>query len=99
MARSKTGFLCHNHTSMVSYEIHHIWPREYHGPDTKANKVKICPNAHSDIHYLMDRMLAGKPYNIHEYGLNIRRLARLGYDEVNAYAAGIAAGKLMEGFF
>ncbi len=91
MARSKTGFVCHRHTSMVSYEMHHCWPLCYHGPDVKANLVKICPNAHSDIHYLMDRLLAGKPVVLKEYGPKVRELAHRGYVEVTAYADELAA--------
>ena len=85
MARDNKGFQCHSHESLVSYEIHHVWPREYHGPDIASNRVKICCNAHSDIHWLMNRMLAGKPYDLTEYGPNIRKLAIRGYNEVTAY--------------
>lgn len=86
MARDNKGFACHAHHDMVSYEIHHVWPTCYHGPDTPDNKVKICPNAHSDIHYLMERMLRGKRFNWREYGEKVRRLAIQGYDQVIAYA-------------
>lgn len=89
MARSNTGFVCHKHTDMVSYEIHHVWPTAYHGPDTAANKVKICPNAHSDIHHLMERLLRGKPVNLTEYGPAIRGLALSGYHQVLAYAESV----------
>lgn len=85
MARDNKGFVCHNHTSLVSYEIHHIWPTGYHGPDVAWNRIKICPNAHSDIHWLMNRMLAGKTYNLTEYGPNIRHYAVEGYNYVIAY--------------
>ena len=91
MARANSGFVCHNHTSLVSYEDHHVWPLGYHGPDTKANKVRICPNAHSDTHHLLERMLRGKPYNLTEYGPSIRDLARRGYDAVTAYAETLSA--------
>lgn len=93
MARDDKGFVCHRHRERVSYEIHHVWPTAYHGPDTKANKVKICCNAHSDIHYLMDRILAGKPNRLAEYGPAVRRLARSGADQVLAYAERIAREK------
>lgn len=86
MARDNQGFVCHNHKHLVSYEMHHVWPKEYHGPNVKSNLVKICPNAHSDIHFLMDKMLAGKPYNSHEYGNKVFTLARKGYLFVTAYA-------------
>jgi hypothetical protein len=85
VARDNKGFVCHVHTEWVSYEIHHVWPREYHGPDTKANKIKICPNAHSDIHYLMDRWLTGKPVNLRHYGASVRIWAKRGYDQVIKY--------------
>jgi hypothetical protein len=85
MARDNKGFVCHRHTTMVSYELHHVWPLGYHGPDTAANKIKICPNAHSDIHYLMDRLLAGKPVDLIEYGREVRRWALFGYHQVVNY--------------
>jgi hypothetical protein len=88
--RSNTGFVCHNHTTLVSYEMHHVWPIGYHGPNTKANLIKICPNAHSDIHYLMELMLKGKPWRAVEYGPNIRQYAKSGYDQVMAYAQHLA---------
>lgn len=77
---------------MVSYEIHHVWPEGYHGPNIASNKVKICCNAHSDIHDLMERMLRGKPYDPKLYGRTIRALAQRGYDAVTLYAESLAAG-------
>ena len=88
--RDNKGFVCHRHKHHVSYEIHHVWPLGYHGPDTKANKVKICPNAHSDIHYLMELMLRGKPYDRREYGNTVYDLATEGYVQVTAYADSLA---------
>ena len=85
MARDNKGFVCHNHTSMVSYEIHHVWPHGYHGPNIASNKIKICPNAHSDIHFLMELMLKGKPYNHREFGPAIQRYAKSGFEQVMAY--------------
>ena len=83
--RDNKGFVCHKHHDMVSYEMHHVWPVSYHGPNIKANLIKICPNSHSDIHYLMDRMLAGKPYNIREYGNSVKLYAYRGYRAVTNY--------------
>lgn len=94
--RDNKGFLCHAHRGYVSYEIHHIWPREYHGPDVPDNKIKICPNAHSDIHFLMELMLRGKPYNSSHYGPTIRRWAKLGHDQVIAYAESLSGGPRKE---
>lgn len=88
--RDNQGFACHAHRELVSYEIHHCWPTQYHGPDKAWNKVKVCPNAHSDTHWLLERMLAGKPYDLREYGPSIRALAQRGYEQVMAYADGLA---------
>ena len=89
MARSNTGFVCHKHRAKVSYEIHHVWPQGYHGPDRAWNKIKICCNAHSDIHHLMELILKGKPYNSHDYGPAIRFYAIYGAQQVMAYAESI----------
>jgi hypothetical protein len=70
---------------MCPVEIHHVWPKGYHGPDIASNKIKICPNAHSAIHFLMELMLRGKPYNPHHYGATIRHYAEAGYRAVMAY--------------
>lgn len=91
MARSSEGFQCHVHRSLVSYEIHHVWPREYHGPNTKDNLVKICPNAHSDVHYLLQRMLTGKSYDLSEYGPNVRAIAQRGRAAIMAYGERMSA--------
>lgn len=86
MARDNKGFKCHNHKHHVSYEDHHVWPKEFHGPSIPSNMIRICPNAHSDIHDLMNKMLRGKPYNWKEYGPNVRKYAVSGYKQVMAYA-------------
>lgn len=91
MARDNKGFVCHRHKYHVSFEMHHVWPLGYHGPDTKANQVKICPNAHSDIHYLMERMFRGKPFDRREYGNVVFDLAVEGYLAVMAYGDSRAA--------
>jgi len=90
MARDNKGFACHIHREMVSYEIHHIWPQCYHGPNTPDNKIKICPNAHSDIHFLMERLFRGKPVAWREYGPMVRWYAMQGYKWVTAYAEEMA---------
>jgi len=93
MARSYTGFVCHSHTSLVSFEVHHVWPQEYHGPNTKENLVKICCNAHSDVHFLLSAMLKGKPYDLREYGPSIRDIAQRGYRAIMAYGEALAKEK------
>lgn len=89
-ARSNTGFQCHVHREWVSFDWHHVHPTQYHGPDTQENLIKVCPNAHRDIHHLMEAMLRGKSYNLRQYGPSVRRYALQGYEEVIAYAEGIA---------
>lgn len=76
---------CHKHSHRVPQEVHHVWPKEYHGPDDASNKIKICCNAHSDIHYLMNAMLRKHPYDLREYGPKVRHYATRGYNEVMAY--------------
>ena len=92
MARDNKGFVCHDHKTMVSFEMHHVWPVGYHGPNIKSNLIKICPNAHSDIHFLMELMFRGKPYNFREYGYSIRCYALKGYQQVIDYAEQLAGG-------
>jgi 5-methylcytosine-specific restriction endonuclease McrA len=76
----------HKHPMLVPLEVHHIWPLGYHGPDILTNKVTICANAHSDIHYLLEAMLRQHPYNLSEYGPAVRALARRGYNAVMGYS-------------
>ena len=89
MARG-TECAVHVHRSMVPQEVHHIWPRGYHGPDTPDNKIKICSNAHSDIHYMMEALLRGKKIDLREFGPGVRKYARRGYEEVIAYGESLS---------
>lgn len=92
MARARGAELvCHRHDDLVSYEDHHVWPQAMHGPDEPWNVVRICCNAHSDVHHLLNLMLRGKPYRLSDYGPRIRVLALDGYARVTAYAESIAA--------
>lgn len=79
----------HKHSSLVPQESHHVWPLGYHGPNTASNRVLVCCNAHSDIHYLLESMLRGKPVDLREYGPSVRLFASLGYGQVMAYAESI----------
>lgn len=94
MARDNRGLICHAHAALVSFERHHVWPLGYHGPDTPDNIVKVCCNAHSDIHHLLERLLRGKPVDLREYGPAIRTLALDGYRAVTAYADRLAAARV-----
>lgn len=93
MARDNTGFVCHAHDAMVSYERHHVWPLGYHGPNVPSNLIKICPNAHSDIHFFMEYLLRHNgswPEDWRTYGPTIRRYAMSGYEQVMAYGESLA---------
>jgi len=90
MARDNKGFVCHSHRNKVSYEIHHVWPTAYHGPDKAWNRIKICPNAHSDIHFLMEAMFKKRKIDLRDYGHTIQEFAKSGYDQVIAYAESLA---------
>lgn len=83
---------CHVHESKIPQERHHVWPMGYHGPDTAANKILICCNAHSDIHYYMEYLLkhnGANPPDWRTYGPDVRFFARKGFDQVMAYGASL----------
>jgi hypothetical protein len=55
--------------------LHHVWPlgwkqdgKPHGGPDTRLNKVLICPNTHAEVHRMLDgwtrhaQLLAGSRY-------------------------------------
>lgn len=81
----------HAHDSLVPIEKHHVWPQEYHGPTVPANLVQICANAHSDVHYLLSRMLKTGdqvPWTERRtYGPAIRDIAARGYAAILTYGA------------
>ena len=88
----KRGLDCaaHKHDSLVPLEDHHVHPLGYHGPDVKANKVRICANAHSDAHYMLELMLKKKAFDAREYGGGVRAIALRGYAAVMAYGESLA---------
>jgi 5-methylcytosine-specific restriction endonuclease McrA len=70
----------------VPLEVHHVHPLAHGGPNTPANKVSLCSNAHSATHDLLDKMLKGRAdwrVRLH-YGWRIRRLAKRGYNAIKA---------------
>lgn len=47
---------CVNHTPHpVDVEVHHVWPQGQGGPDVPSNRVNLCPNGHSAVHWLLLR--------------------------------------------
>jgi 5-methylcytosine-specific restriction endonuclease McrA len=74
----------HHHRDDVPLELHHVWPRGEGGPDTKANRVSVCSNAHSSTHDLLTKMMKAHTQDIPwrtrmRYGRKVRRLAVAGY--------------------
>ena len=79
-----TDCWAHRHRELVPLEVHHIWPTSAGGPNTRANKVSLCSNAHSSCHDLLAKMVkaetAALPWVVRRrYGRKIRRLAVAGY--------------------
>jgi hypothetical protein len=42
------------HDTTVPQEDHHVVPLSRGGPDTPGNTERVCCNAHSDVHYLLN---------------------------------------------
>jgi hypothetical protein len=82
--RVGTGCWAHRHRELVPLESHHVWPLGHDGPNTTANRILICSNAHSACHDLLAKMLKAPtgrvPWPVRrQYGLRVRRLAEAGY--------------------
>ena len=59
--------------------VHHVWPKEYGGPDIESNKVKVCDTGHYNIHELLWQLMHGRPM---KGGTRKERaLAQKGYDQ------------------
>lgn len=91
----KRGVTCavHVHDSPVPLEDHHIHPLGYHGPDTAANKARVCSNAHGDTHYYLEYLLkhnGQRPPNWRTWSPRARALAVIGYARVIDYATKLA---------
>jgi hypothetical protein len=81
---------------MVPQEDHHVWPRTYGGPNVADNLERVCANAHSDTHYLLELMLRtgdGRvPYETRRtFGPGVVALASRGYRAVIDHAEALAA--------
>lgn len=106
----KRGHDCavHHHREMVPQEDHHVWPKEFGGPTVPDNLKRICANAHSDVHYFLNLLLAHQG-DVHWsdaqwFGTRVRSLAVNGYTRIKAnipdtvpVLAEIAAIRLNEG--
>ena len=63
---------------------HHIWPQEYGGPTVPENLVLVCDTGHYAIHTILETLLAGKPLAPGFGGRNERKLARRGFEAIQA---------------
>ena len=43
--------------AVLEHEHHHIWPREYGGPNIPANLVWICPTTHTNTHEILRELI------------------------------------------
>lgn len=69
---------------VLEYEVHHVWPKEYGGPDREENRVWICPTTHANTHELLRLMMkAGRE-------LTDTELIAIEDRPVSRYAAGLA---------
>lgn len=79
-----TTCAAHTHRELVPIEVHHIWPTYLGGPDISANKVRVCSNAHSAIHFYLDLLIKHDGYvpwpTGRRYGKRVRDLALRGYE-------------------
>jgi hypothetical protein len=87
----------HTHDAVVPQEDHHVVPLSRGGPDRKSNLLRVCANAHSDVHYLLSAIEKARGYDgvpeavKRSFGYGVRRIALQGW---RAYEADFLAGKL-----
>lgn len=66
-------------------EVHHILPLAWDGPDTKANRLPLCPTTHSNVHRLLRAYVKAKgmpSWAIRSrYSVYARALAQRAWDE------------------
>ncbi len=44
-----------NHSpKALAFQVHHVWPTSWGGPNTKENKVVICGTCHDNTHTLLN---------------------------------------------
>lgn len=69
----------------IDVEIHHVVPLAWGGPDSAANRVNLCGNAHNNVHaFLRAYQRAGgtPPWDVRRrFSPYIRALAARGWAE------------------
>lgn len=41
----------------LAFQVHHVQPRAWSGPDVPANKVTICGTCHDNVHHALDEVV------------------------------------------
>lgn len=59
---------------------HHVWPKEFGGPDSASNLVNVCDTGHYNIHAILTAYLKGAPL---PKGTRMEKaLARYGFEQI-----------------
>ncbi len=45
---------------VMSFDVHHIQPRSWDGPDIAENRITVCPATHRNAHGVLDLMVKFK---------------------------------------
>lgn len=45
---------------VLETEVHHVWPQGMGGPDVAENRVRICPQGHTNIHVVLRALARGR---------------------------------------
>lgn len=76
----------HKHRDEVPLDLHHVWPLGEGGPDVKSNLVRLCPNAHRQVHSyirLLKKHNGKAPWLKRKfYGRWVRYVGQAGYDAI-----------------
>lgn len=67
-------------------EVHHIWPKEFGGPDTVENEVAICGTTHNNVHLIirlyMNQSGVVSSKQLKPFNLYTRNLALKGWQAI-----------------
>lgn len=63
-------------------DVHHIWPKEFGGPDIPSNKVTVCPTGHRNIHEYINASLHGRP--LPKVTKKEKEYAKIGLNQINS---------------
>lgn len=87
----KRGLECfgHHHYHPAPQQDHHVWPKEYGGPEKQVLRRGCC-NAHADAHYYLNLLLKHHGFvpraDMMSFGYPTRGVAIEGYDLISEHA-------------